>query len=173
MSLTSVEQVDNESSWEEASDVNCQIGKLGQLRYLEQMASLELDQGAEEVEASITRLNETREKLVRQKIAQGEELLLRNWEAVDPGLGRQLTQLEEEVRSLEAEVKSTESYLANLGKEVEALKQSSNGCLHIGLEYRPVKEEVVIQVFSARNLTGKSGDPFVEVMIHEDHIVHC
>ena len=156
--------MDKESSWEEASAVNCQIGKLGQLRYLEQMASLELDQGAEEVEASITRLNETRERLVRQKIAQGEELLLRNWEAIDPGLGRQLTQLEEEVRRLEAEVKSTESYLADLGKEVEALKQSSNGCLHIGLEYRPVKEEVVVQVFSARNLTGKSGDPFVEVL---------
>ena len=156
--------MDEQSSWEEASAVNCQIGQLGQLRYLEQMASLELDQEVEEVEASITRLNETRERLVRQKIAQGEELLLRNWEAIDPGLGRQLTQLEEEVRQLEAEVRSTESYLADLGKEVEALKQSSSGCLHIGLEYRPVKEEVVVQVFSARNLTGKSGDPFVEVL---------
>ena len=156
--------MEKEYSWEEASAVNCQIGKLGQLRYLEQMASLELDQEAEEVESSITRLNETRERLVRQKIAQGEELLLRNWEAVDPGLGRQLSQLEVEVRRLESEVKSTESYLADLGKEVEALKQSSNGCLHIGLEYRPVKEEVVVQVFSARNLTGKSGDPFVEVL---------
>ena len=165
MSLTSVEQVDNESSWEEASAVNCQIGKLGHLRYLEQMTSLELDQEAEEVESSITRLNETRERLVRQKIAQGEELLLRNWEAVNPGVGRQLSQLEVEVRGLESEVKSTESYLADLGKEVEALKQSSNGSLHIGLEYRPVKEEVVVQVFSARNLTGKSGDPFVEVYI--------
>ena len=155
--------MDKESGWEEASAVNCQIGKLGQLRYLEQMASLELDQEAEEVEASISRLNETRERLVRQKIAQGEELLLRNWEAIDPGLGRQLTQLEEEVRQLETEVKSTDSYLVDLGKEVEALKQSSSGSLHIGLEYRPVKEEVVVQVFSARNLTGKSGDPFVEV----------
>ena len=158
------QEEDKESSWEEASAINCQIGKLGELRYLEQMASLELDQEAEEVEASTSRLKETRKKLGSQAIAQGEELLLRNWEAVDPGLGRQLSQLEEELRRLEAEVKSTESYLVDLGEEVEALRKSSNGCLHIGLEYKPVKEEVVIQVFSARNLSGKSGDPFVEVV---------
>ena len=119
-----------------------------------------------EIESSVARLNEAREGLVRQKIAHGEELLLRNWEAVDPGLGKQLTQTEEEVRRLEAELKSTESYLADLGEEVEALQKSNklnSGCVHLGLEFRPVKEEVVVQVFSARNLVGKCGDPFVEV----------
>ena len=91
---------------------------------------------------------------------------MRNWEAVDPGLGKQLTQTEEEVRRLEGELKSTESYLADLGEEVEALQKSNklnSGCVHLGLEFRPVKEEVVVRVFSARNLVGKCGDPFVEV----------
>ena len=67
---------------------------------------------------------------------------------------------------MEAELKSTESYLADLGEEVEALQKSNklnSGCVHLGLEFRPVKEEVVVQVFSARNLVGKCGDPFVEV----------